>query len=130
MKIIDYFKLEVVQPGMPTCDKQTLEIFNEGLVKQTLAPMVYFGQAKVYEYEIDKNDIRDFLASIDVNSWKVNKQTNSLNTTFSCYIKYSDNSIIKDNGYRTPKMGDGYVDFDDRLLEMVPFIEKPWLFTK
>ena len=130
MKVIEYLKLEVIQPGTPNCDKQTLEIFDVGIIKQTLSPMVYFGQAKVYEYEIDEKDIKEFLATIDISSWKINKQSNSLNTSFSCYIKFSDDSFIKDNGYRTLNMGEGYVSFDDKLLEMVPFIEQPWLFTK
>lgn len=130
MKTIEYLKLEVMQPGMPTCDKQTLELFSTGLVKQTLAPMVYFGQAKVYDYTVEEKDIKDFLSTIDINTWKVNKQKNSLNTSWTCFIKYSDNTSIKDSGYRTLNMGEGYTEFDDQLLEMIPFIERPWLFSK
>lgn len=130
MKRIEYIKLEVIQPGMPECDKQTIEINNEGLIRQTISPMVYFGQAKVYEYAIDKTDIQEFLNSINVDSWKINKRENSLNTTFSCYIRFDDNTYIKDTGYRCLNMEKEYIEFDTRLLEMVPFIEKPWLFTK
>lgn len=130
MKTIEYFKLEVTQLGMPLYNKQTIEINSNGDIQQILYPMIYLGQARIYNYKIAEVDIKEFLSTIDISSWQVIKNRNSLNTTWSCFVKYSDGSTISDNGFRTLEMSQGYHDFDSKLLEMVPFIEKPWLFTK
>jgi hypothetical protein len=130
MKTIEYFKLEVTQLGMPLYNKQTIEINSNGEIQQILFPMVYLGQARIYNYTIDESDIKEFLSTIDISSWQVNKKRNSLNTTWTCFVKYSDGSTISDNGCRTSDMIQGFQDFDSKLLEMVPFIEIPWLFTK
>jgi hypothetical protein len=129
MKTIEYLKLEVAQQGMPLFNKQSIELNSNGEIQQTLFPMVYLGQARIYNYTIDQADIKEFLATIDVSKWKVTKKSNSLNTSWSCFVKYSDGTTISDNGYRTSNMGQEYQDFDSKLLDMVPFIERPWLFT-
>lgn len=130
MKTIEYLKLEVTQHGMPFYNKQTIEISCNGEIQQILSPMVYLGQAKTYKYTIDKTDINEFLNTIDISTWKVIKKRNSLNAAWSCFIKYSDGSTISDYGNRTLEMGKPYQDFDSKLLELVPFIERPWLFTR
>ncbi len=130
MKTIEYFKLEVTQLGMPLYNKQTIEINSNGEIQQTLSPMVYLGQARIYNYTIAEADIKEFLSTIDISSWTVIKKKNSLNTSWSCFVKYSDGITISDNGYRALEMSQVYQDFDSKLLEMVPFIERPWLFTE
>lgn len=130
MKKVEYIKLEVVQRGLPSCDKQSLEILDTGHVVQTLYPMVYFGQPKVYQYDIDSSDAKEFLATIDPQSWQVHKRKNRLNVGIYCIIRYSDGTSVEDRFFRTDAMGESFTQFDAALLEMVPFIEKPWLFTE
>lgn len=91
--------------------------------------MVYLGQRKIYEYCIEEEDMNKFLASLDFDNINVNRQKTSYPITWKCLVEFEDGSKTEDHGYRLKNMDKGFEKFDLNLLELVPFIEKPWLFT-
>lgn len=127
MKKIKNLLLEVIQTGAPVYNKQTLEIDSSGLVVQKLYPLVYFGQEKVYEYNVAKHDIEQFLDGIDYTKWVVYRKNKPIK--WSCKIIFEDDTSIVDSGYRNDLPDENFVNFDSALLSLIPFIEKPWLFT-
>ncbi|MDC7237790.1 MAG: hypothetical protein PQJ45_08445 [Sphaerochaetaceae bacterium] len=129
MKKIRRLILEVQKAGMPQYIKQTLDISDEGYVKQSMSPMVYLGQMKVYDYSVDKKDIEEFFSGLDFSKWRISKQPSSTNFSFSCKILYVDGQLENITGYIHPQMPEEYQEFDNKILEMIPFIENPWLFT-
>lgn len=129
MKNIKRIMLEVNKSGVSQYVKQSIEISDEGYIKQALYPMVYLGQVRVYDYKVEKKDIDKFLSSLDFKSWEVSKNPSSTRFSFSCKVLYSDGELLDLSGYIHNKMPKEYSDFDDSLLELIKFIEKPWLFT-
>jgi hypothetical protein len=129
MKKIIKVKLEVIKPGMPNFSKQSIEISAEGYLKQCLHPMVYLGQMKMYEYSIEKKDVEQFFSTLDIENWTVNRKKASLNISFNLKVFYENNEMIEDFGYIHETMPKEYQLFDENLLELVLFIEQPWLFT-
>lgn len=129
MKQVVKINLEIQRNGMPQYVKQVIEISAEGYVKHFLYPMVYLGTMKTYEFELDSKDINEFFNSVDVLSIPEVKEHYTNSYSYSLKIFFDDNSVKVNNGYINLKMPEIFHIFDEKLLEMVIFIEKPWLFT-
>lgn len=129
MKTISKIILEVQKPGMPQYVKQSIEISEEGVIRQKLYPMVFLGQMKIYDYSIDKDDVEKFFNDLDFSKWQISKQPSSSNFSFNLKVIYLNNEVTEFFGYIHPQMPKEYRDFDEKLLELVLFIERPWLFT-
>jgi len=129
MKKIKKLLLEVQKPGMPQYVKQSIEISDKGFIKQILYPMVYLGQMKIYDYSVDIDDIERFFSTLDFDNWNISKTPSSTSFSFNLNVLYEDNEYKEIFGYIFPEMPEEYQNFDEKLLELVLFIERPWLFT-
>ncbi len=130
MKKVKILKLDVQKNGIDQYEKQSIEISRNGLIVHSLYPFAVMGTLKKYEFQVDEEEIENFLDSFDFENWK-NVDAKSYDSfSFNLSIKFDDDSYLKKEGYINLSMPKEYVDFDEKILDLVMFIEKPWLFTK
>ncbi len=130
MRKIKQLILEVQRNGLPQYVKQSIEISSNGVINHCLYPMVYLGQMKKYEFKIEDKAVETFFSSIDFDNWKDVNNHYSNSYSYSLKLFYDDNTVSLKSGYINSKMPEQFHTFDDKLLDLVFFIEKPWLFTR
>ncbi|MGD1821502.1 MAG: hypothetical protein ACPKM0_01925 [Pleomorphochaeta sp.] len=130
MKKVKLLVLDVQKNGLPQYEKQTIEISSDGYINHCLYPMVYLGSMKRYEIQIDKDVIEEFLNQFDFKKWPkvVSKSLDSF--SFNLKILFDDGEVSTNSGYINLDMPKEYKEFDEKLINLVNFIESPWLFTK
>ena len=130
MKKVKILKLDVQKNGIDQYEKQSIEISRNGLITHLLYPFAVMGTLKKYEFQVEREETENFLDSFDFENWK-NVDAKSYDSfSFNLSIKFDDDSYLKKEGYINLSMPEEYVNFDEKILDLVMFIEKPWLFTK
>ena len=130
MKQITSIVLAVTKNGAPLYQSQRLSISRDGIVEQTLTPMVYLGSAKTYEFEIQEEDAAEFLDSINPDNFVINQSAKLFSSSFwSLDIYYDDDSVISKSGSLVDLKDENLIMFDNDILNLIPFTEKPYLFT-
>lgn len=130
MKKVKAMKLNIQKNGIDQYEKQTIEISVDGTIIHYLFPMAYMGTMKRYEFSVGKNEIEEFFDNFDFEKWPRVESKSFDSFSFNLTVSYDDNTIYKNEGYINLAMPDEYVEFDEKILDLVMFIEKPWLFTK
>ena len=129
MKKVNEIILDIQKNGMPQYVKQSIEIFIDGHVNHCLYPMVYLGEMKKYEFEISTEAIEEFFNEFDFSAWtEIDKHTSD-SASYILKVFYDDQSVVVKKGYINSQMPKEYVQFDEKLLDLIYFIEKPWSFS-
>ncbi len=129
MKKVKNLVLDIQRNGMPKYVKQSIEISSNGYINHCLYPMVYLGQMKKYEFKLEETEVEEFFSNFDFSTWKEIK-AHYINThSYTLKVIYDDGSVIVKNGYINTNMPECYSIFDEKLLDLVIFVERPWLFT-
>lgn len=130
MKQITSIVLAVTKNGAPLYQSQRLSISRDGIVEQTLTPMVYLGSVKTYEFEIQEEDVAEFLDSINPDNFVINQSSKLFSSSFWSFdIYYDDDSVISKSGSFVDLKDETLIKFDNDILNLIPFTEKPYLFT-